>query len=30
MWLVDKKGHLVDVNARDGLEKKVEKLLAEK
>lgn len=30
MWLVDKKGNLVDTNARDGLEKKVEKLLAEK
>ncbi len=30
MWLVDKKGNLVDMNARDGLEKKVEKLLAEK
>ena len=30
MWLVDKQGNLVDTNARDGLEKKVEKLLAEK
>ena len=30
MWLVDKQGNLVDMNARDGLEKKVEKLLAEK
>ncbi|MFA6545885.1 MAG: TlpA disulfide reductase family protein [Limisphaerales bacterium] len=30
MWLVDKQGRLVDVNAREGLEKKVEKLLAEK
>lgn len=30
MWLVDKQGNLVDTNARDGLEKKVEKLLGEK
>jgi thiol-disulfide isomerase/thioredoxin len=30
MWLVDKQGNLVDMNAREGLEKKVEKLLAEK
>jgi thiol-disulfide isomerase/thioredoxin len=30
MWLVDKKGNLVDMNAREDLEKKVEKLLAEK
>lgn len=30
MWLVDKQGNLVDTNARGGLEKKVEKLLAEK
>lgn len=30
MWLVDKQGNLVDTNAREGLEKKVEKLLAEK
>jgi hypothetical protein len=30
MWLVDKRGNLVDTNARDGLEKKVEKLLADK
>lgn len=30
MWLVDKQGNLVDTNARDGLEKKVEKLLAGK
>jgi len=29
MWLVDKKGILRDMNGRDGLEKKVEKLLAE-
>lgn len=29
MWLVDKKGVLVDVNARAGLAEKVEKLLAE-
>jgi hypothetical protein len=29
MWLVDKKGNLRDVNARDGLEGKVKKLLAE-
>ena len=29
MWLVDKQGRLVDMNARDGLEKKVEKLLEE-
>lgn len=30
MWLVDKKGILVEMNAREDLEKKVEKLLAEK
>lgn len=30
MWLVDKQGNLVDTNAREGLEKKVEKLLVEK
>ncbi|NBV25177.1 MAG: TlpA family protein disulfide reductase [Proteobacteria bacterium] len=30
MWLVDKQGNLVDTNARDGLEKKVEQLLEEK
>lgn len=30
MWLVDKQGNLVDTNANDELEKKVEKLLAEK
>lgn len=30
MWLVDKQGNLVDTNAREGLEKRVEKLLAEK
>jgi hypothetical protein len=30
MWLVDKKGVLRDLNARDGLDEKVEKLLAEK
>ena len=30
MWLVNKQGKLVDMNAREGLEKKVEKLLAEK
>ncbi|MEQ2010009.1 MAG: TlpA disulfide reductase family protein [Limisphaerales bacterium] len=30
LWLVDKHGNLVDMNAREGLEKKVEKLLAEK
>jgi len=29
MWLVDKRGNLVDMNAREGLEKKVEKLLGE-
>jgi len=29
MWLVDKKGNLLEMNARDGLEAKVEKLLAE-
>jgi thiol-disulfide isomerase/thioredoxin len=29
MWLVDKKGNLRDINARGGLEEKVEKLLAE-
>ena len=29
MWLVDKKGNLRNVNARDGLVEKVEKLLAE-
>lgn len=29
MWLVDKKGNLSDVNARQDLESKVEKLLAE-
>jgi thiol-disulfide isomerase/thioredoxin len=29
MWLVDKKGNLRDMNARDGLADKVEKLLAE-
>jgi thiol-disulfide isomerase/thioredoxin len=29
MWLVDKKGNLRDLNARDGLIEKVEKLLAE-
>ena len=29
MWLVDKKGNLRDMNARGGLEEKVEKLLAE-
>ena len=29
MWLVDKKGILRDLNGRDGLEKKVEKYLAE-
>jgi thiol-disulfide isomerase/thioredoxin len=29
MWLVDKKGNLNDMNGRDGLEAKVEKLLAE-
>ena len=28
MWLVDKEGNLVDMNARGGLEGKVEKLLA--
>ena len=30
MWLIDKKGNLRDVEARDGLEGKIEKLLAEK
>ncbi len=30
MWLVDKKGNLRDVQARGGLEARVEKLLAEK
>jgi hypothetical protein len=30
MWLIDKKGNLVDKNARSGLEGKVEKLLAAK
>jgi thiol-disulfide isomerase/thioredoxin len=29
MWLIDKKGNLRDLNARDGLAAKVEKLLAE-
>jgi len=29
MWLVNKQGNLVDMNARDGLAAKVEKLLAE-
>jgi thiol-disulfide isomerase/thioredoxin len=29
MWLIDKKGNLSDLNARGGLEAKVEKLLAE-
>jgi thiol-disulfide isomerase/thioredoxin len=29
MWLVDKKGVLRDINARDGLEGKIQKLLAE-
>ncbi len=29
MWLIDKKGNLVDMNARRGLEEKVEKLLKE-
>ena len=29
MWLVDKKGNLVDMSARSGLEGKVEKLLTE-
>ncbi len=29
MWLVDKKGNLRDINARSGLDGKVEKLLAE-
>jgi thiol-disulfide isomerase/thioredoxin len=29
MWLVDKKGMLVETNAREDLEEKVEKLLAE-
>lgn len=30
MWLVDKKGNLRDIEAQDGLEEKIEKLLAEK
>lgn len=30
MWLVDKRGNLVDMNAGDGLASKVERLLAEK
>ena len=30
MWLIDKKGNLVDLNAREDLAAKVEKLLAEK
>ena len=30
MWLIDKKGNLRDINARAGLEAKVEKLLNEK
>jgi hypothetical protein len=30
VWLVDKKGNLRDVNARQSLAEKVEKLLAEK
>ena len=30
MWLIDQKGTLVDLNARDNLEEKVTKLLAEK
>ena len=30
MWLVDRKGNVVDANARDGLAGKVERLLAEK
>ena len=29
MWLVDKKGNLADMNARSGLEGKVEKLLTQ-
>jgi len=29
MWLVDKQGKLRDMNGRDGLEEKVQKLLAE-
>ncbi len=29
MWLVNKKGNLIDMEGRDGLEAKVEKLLAE-
>ena len=29
MWLVDKKGNLVDMNARSGLEDKVKKYLAQ-
>jgi len=29
MWLIDKNGNLVDKNARNGLEEKVEKLLVE-
>jgi hypothetical protein len=28
MWLVDKNGNLADLNGRDRLEEKVEKLLA--
>ena len=30
MWLIDKKGNLVDMKARSGLDAKVEKLLSEK
>ena len=30
MWLIDKQGNLVDMNARSGLEAKVKKLLAAK
>ena len=30
MWLVDRKGNVVDAYARDGLAGKVERLLAEK
>ena len=30
MWLIDKKGNLVDMKARGGLDSKVEKLLGEK
>ena len=29
MWLVDKKGNLVDMKARNGLDGKIEKLLGE-